>query len=111
MEALITLVAILGYLEIRDRKMKQRFRRDLKHATMKMKALEKEMEAARLASLSLKSLVEEMNSQLQTLAAQTKLVEQTHLNIETILKEYELNGIPMGYIRGGDKRFDAVEGL
>jgi len=37
------------------------------------------------------------------------LTLESKMNTETILKEYEINGIPLGYQRGD--HFDAIEGM
>jgi|GEM_PF-4695793 len=50
--------------------------------------------------------MEKFNSSFEGIQS---LTAEAKINTETILKEYELNGIPLGYKRGDN--YDAIEGL
>jgi hypothetical protein len=65
--------------------------------------------AAEVCSKSANSVhadLKAMTEKFQTIASDA---EKAKIAAETILREYELNGIPMGYKRGND--YDAVEGM
>jgi hypothetical protein len=46
----------------------------------------------------------------ESLNAQSEFILKAHTDLGTIVKEYEVNGVPLGYDRKGGK-FDYVEGL
>ena len=50
--------------------------------------------------------IQKMTEQMEPLSG---FIAKAHTDLETIVKEYEINGIPLGYDRG--KKADYVEGL
>lgn len=115
MELLIGLGIVLAMSEWRE----HRARLSVKRLTLEInrqkrvidKLLERQAKFLKVVQdtheATLQSYKAAMEARASSIDTQDQL-KSVHANVETILKEYELNGIPLGYQR---KSFDIVEGL
>lgn len=111
MEALACIVIVIGLLELRGyREFKAR---QLLLAKISRVASKQTQLAERLTELQdIRALIAKIMAQSEadkeTFARLVDACEETRTATQTILREYELNGVPMGYQR---KSVDAIEGL
>lgn len=105
MEILIGLAIILAVNEWRDIKGNNRFK-ELKD---EIEAMKKRQDSLFLMSpeiIEIKNTLAELSAKLD---AQAEFINKAHVDLDTIVKEYEINGIPLNLQRG--QSFDMVEGL
>lgn len=105
MEILIGLAIILAFNEWRDVKGKSRFnelKREIEEMKIRQEALFLIAKSFEDMQVSLKNI----NSELEE---NKEFINKAHTDLETIVKEYEINGIPLNLRRG--QNFDMVEGL
>lgn len=115
MELLIGLAIVLAMSEWREYRAKQGVKRLAAEINRQKRVIDKLLERqSKLHMLVQESSEASHQACKQAIEAKSALFENQdklatiHSNVETILKEYEINGIPLGYQR---KTYDIVEGL
>ena len=115
MEALIAIVVIIGLMEFREYRQLKKLEDILKTQN----ELLEDMVALDSNDIAMQEIVSKLGlevSKATTAATETlevarqtrELVEKAEANSATVLREYELNGIPLGLQR---KQPDYIEGL
>ena len=115
MELLLALAIIIAVAELKDWKQQKRVSEILSHVDKLSQEIAFNKEAVHQAIAEIKfnkSLTEGTQYKLSAVMEQLEdyrtKIDQVESNTATILKEYELNGIPLGYQR---KNPDFIEGL
>jgi hypothetical protein len=107
MEILIGLGLILAMNEWRDYKFNRRHR--LIEALLKqtMRKLHYVGDLAEKIEANNKAILETKKD----LEPVKEFIHKASIDLQTIVQEYEVNGVPLGYDRGGNRHYDMVEGL
>lgn len=106
MEYLLFIAIVLALIEWRDVKQNKRY-----------EAIENQLAISNAAIVSiLEKHAKKVSEDFHALSAEIRplkeFLDKAHTDLGTIVKEYEINGIPMHLQRGGKMpEFDAVEGL
>lgn len=74
-----------------------------------LKSVKKADSCEKIVSKMANDLKKDMESFIYSVDGIRAMASDAKLNTETILKEYEINGIPLGYKRGDN--YDAIEGI
>jgi hypothetical protein len=105
MEVLIGLAILLALNEWRDYKFNSRY----KKLELKISALTRKLHY--VGDLAKK--IDDNNLAIQKVSqdfdAANAFIGQAQTDLSTIVKEYQINGVPLGYERG--QKYDMVEGL
>lgn len=105
MEVLIGLAIILAFNEWRDFKFGKRIQLLETH----FKRLSRQLHFVGDLAQKIEANNQSLAAQRAELAPIYEFLHKAHTDLETIVKEYQVNGVPLGYERGG--QFDHVEGL
>lgn len=107
MEILIGMAILLALNEWRDFKFSRKHNlitSEIKRLSRQISKLSEETKKAQVSLAEIPLLKEE----LQPIQA---FITKAQTDLETIVKEYEVNGVPLGYDRTGGQQYDMVEGL
>lgn len=115
MELLLGLLIVLAMSEWREYRSRAQMRRLVLEVNKSKRVIDRLLErTAKLASLTSDAKIASDQAYKGAMEARISSIEtsdqirEVKASVDAILKEYELNGTPMGYSR---RSFDAVEGL
>lgn len=109
MELAVLALFIVVYTEMRE--MRHRKQWDRMSEDCRKLRLGEHIMSRRLASqdTALTRIADELKATKEKLDTQSQFIDKAHTDLETLVKEYEINGIPMGMDRTGGKRPDFYE--
>lgn len=105
MEVLIGLAIILAVNEWRDHKAKK----ERKLIEAHVKRLSRQLHFVGDLAEKIEANNKAIHAHRQELAPIYEFLHKAHTDLETMVKEYQVNGVPLGYERA--QHFDHVEGL
>lgn len=110
--ALAIIIAITELKEFRLTKKLDRLNRKLESSTKLLHMIQNQLSVAKETIDANRNAISELGKKISSISDQLNelrpIIEEAHANSATILKEYELNGVPLGYQR---KHPDFIESL
>lgn len=107
MEIILVLIFVVAFNEWRDIKAK----RETKRVEAKLVALSNQLVFVGELAERIKENSGAIAALGQGLEPLKEFINKAHTDLDTIVKEYEVNGVPLGYDRGSKAKFDMIEGL
>lgn len=107
MEIILVLIFVVAFNEWRDIKARQK----AKHIEGKLSDLSDRLLYVGTLAEQIKANSEAIKAIGSDLEPVKAFINKAHTDLDTIVKEYEVNGIPLGFDRTGGKHYDMVEGL
>lgn len=108
MEALICIVIVIGLMEFREFRQHKAQTDLLASLKSTITLVEIQLEESRQARATVQKIVAASEADRETFNRILEACEEARTGTQTILREYELNGTPLGYKR---RSVDAIEGL
>jgi hypothetical protein len=115
MELLLGLLIVLAMSEWREFRSRQNTRRLILEINKSKRVIDRLLErTSKLSAMTQEAKVASEQSYKASMEARITAVESSDIardikaSVDAIMKEYELNSVPMGYQRG---KFDNLEGL
>ncbi len=109
MELAVLALFIVIYTEMREYRHREQMKR-IDENSRKLRLGEHVM-SRRLAAQC--ATLEKLDASIKALSeradVQAKFIDKAHTDLETLVKEYEINGVPLGYDRTGGKKPDFYE--
>ena len=105
MEHLVFIAIVIALIEFKEFKQNRRY-----------KAIQQGVEILRVSmevqiskqGMHTEQAISALRSEITPLA---EFLTKAQTDLSTIVQEYEVNGVPLGYQRGNNQKFDLVEGL
>lgn len=103
MELAVLALFIVIYTEMREHRHKQlwdRMSEDCRKLRLGEHIMSRRLQSQDNAISKLEATIKDMASKLDK---QSQFIDKAHTDLATIVQEYEVNGIPLGYDRKGEK--------